>query len=223
MDDFRVYVTGKDAELLARELSAELESQFATRVEPETITSTEDNRDPLQVAQFVLTIPISVWATVQLTERVEVGQKLVKLRAWLAERLASRTGDAQLQLPSGDQVALADSTPPQLLDAAATAREQVRGTGPRTWHELLCNLLASLFTSEELRVFVRHHPAGDRLFSQLPGNVVSRSYLCFETVELLEREGLVRAALFTHLRKALPERLADIDQVAQAVDGRSDK
>jgi len=89
-------------------------------------------------------------------------------------------------------------------------REESRG------HKSLCALLVGMFSAEELRRFIHHHPAGSRIASQLPERA-SLAGLCHDAACVLEREGLVDSVLFELLAEERPDRRGAIEEVAREV------
>lgn len=74
-------------------------------------------------------------------------------------------------------------------------------------------LLSSMFSEHELRKFVRFLPYGEQLIAALPGAHASPGNLAFETAMLLQRHGLLEAALFARLLEERPHRSDDISRV----------
>jgi tetratricopeptide (TPR) repeat protein len=84
----------------------------------------------------------------------------------------------------------------------------------------IADLLVSLFTEAELRMFLRSLPDGEVLAACLPAGPAPLSLLAFEAVALLERHGRIDAELFRHLHQERPGRRGDIERVALLQSGR---
>jgi tetratricopeptide (TPR) repeat protein len=84
----------------------------------------------------------------------------------------------------------------------------------------LSDLLTSLFTEAELRMFLRSLPWGDTLGAALPGGPVSLAFLAFEAVSLFERHSRIDTTLFQRLYQERPGRRAEIERVASLHLGR---
>jgi hypothetical protein len=79
----------------------------------------------------------------------------------------------------------------------------------------LMDLLGSLFSDPELRVFVVHRlPGGDKVVGRLPGAPCTHEHLVDQTAQVLERQGLVTRELFDALLVDKPGRREDIERVA---------
>ncbi len=85
-----------------------------------------------------------------------------------------------------------------------------------TWnptpHESLSRMLTSLFSDQELRIFLGCFPAGPDLLVELPGAGATPAYLAAETVQLLERRRLT-PLLFRRLMRSFPRRQAEIKEI----------
>ncbi len=86
------------------------------------------------------------------------------------------------------------------------------------WHEkrAICELLQSLFTTDELRRFVAVLPQSRSLINGLPGGTASLAALSVAVVDALERFGLLDDNLFEHLEAERPKRSTDIAAVQAA-------
>lgn len=114
-------------------------------------------------------------------------------RAWARKHFVVR--------PSGPQ--------PSPRTAHAPSREP-----EPTSHESLAQLLLSLFSSDELRRFIRYLPYGDDLTAELPGSSASPAALVHEAVQVLERHGLLSDPRFWGgMLEERPRRGRDIDAV----------
>lgn len=88
---------------------------------------------------------------------------------------------------------------------------------PTTPTAALMDLIIGLFSEHELRAFVTHRlPHSDRVASRLPGTPCTLEHLADQTVQVLERQGLITRELFDALLSATPERRLDIERVAAA-------
>lgn len=82
----------------------------------------------------------------------------------------------------------------------------------------LTELFASLFSSEDLRRFIRHLPQhGELLYRELPGPEASLNKHASSAAEALYRHELVNEALFDHLFNERPARRDDIERVQAVV------
>ncbi len=124
-------VTGTDAETIARELAEQLWRHLGIRVEPTrvgrdpySLDALDVTRgDPLALATFVLAIPPSLLAAVQLVDRV---QRWEVLRDW-ARRLDPGRGGVAVK--GTESVPLAQADVEQVLEAAAGAAPAGEGAG----------------------------------------------------------------------------------------------
>jgi len=81
-------------------------------------------------------------------------------------------------------------------------------------HQLMV-LFLELFTTEELRRFIRDGPMGDEIVAKLPGHTASSEDVSSEAVAVLRRYGLLDEALFNRLLLVRPRRQAGIRAVQQ--------
>lgn len=81
----------------------------------------------------------------------------------------------------------------------------------------LHDLLASCFSSSELRRFIRYLPDGDRLCPRLPDQGVSLAGLVEDVVELLDREGALDVGFFDALAQVRPRRETEVRAVQETV------
>jgi hypothetical protein len=79
--------------------------------------------------------------------------------------------------------------------------------------QALIDLLQSLFTAEELRRFVSLLPSSGAIANGLPSGIASLDALAFETVQALERHGLLDEAFFEQLKAQRPTGAAEISEV----------
>lgn len=81
----------------------------------------------------------------------------------------------------------------------------------------LVDLLLSLFSSSELRRFVRFgfDAEGRAIDMALPGRTASPAAVATAVVEQMEKRGLIGPALWHRLKEARPYRISDIDRVAR--------
>lgn len=81
-------------------------------------------------------------------------------------------------------------------------------------HKSVAQLLLSLFSSDELRRFIRYLSNSDDLTAELPGASASPAVLVHEAVQVLERHGLLSDPQFWDQMLAVrPRRRLDIDAV----------
>ncbi len=79
----------------------------------------------------------------------------------------------------------------------------------------LMDLLLSLFSEHELRVFAAHRlPGGDRVVGLLPGSPCTLEHLADQTAHVMARHGLITRALFDALVAVVPGRRMDVERVA---------
>jgi hypothetical protein len=83
----------------------------------------------------------------------------------------------------------------------------------------LTDLLASLFSADEFRRWIRRDSDVAAILDALPGEVASSSALFADAVAALARHGLIDGAFFAGLRAERPRRAADIDDVAASWQG----
>ncbi len=79
-------------------------------------------------------------------------------------------------------------------------------------NEKIQKLLISLFNTEELLRFLRYGPQGEEILSKLPSMKVSLDEIAYETIDLLQRYGLIDHAFFARLVRERPGRTEDINQ-----------
>lgn len=92
-----------------------------------------------------------------------------------------------------------------------------RGWCPR---EAVAKLLLSLFTADELRVWVAQDPRDPDLHLSLPGAAVSPARLAHEVTVQYEQRGLIDDEFFVRLTQARPHRVRAIVLVrARWTDG----
>lgn len=83
----------------------------------------------------------------------------------------------------------------------------------RTREAALDDLLAALFSAEELRVHLAREREGSGLVQALPEGGVSPAFLCSSAVAVLDRRGLVDREFFDNLEAARSGRTAEIRRV----------
>jgi len=84
----------------------------------------------------------------------------------------------------------------------------------------LCNLLVSMFSAPEMRLFIRSLPEGSDLLVALPGELAAPAIFFDEIVMLLSRRGRLNAAFFDALARVRPAREGEIREVERVVPAR---
>lgn len=80
----------------------------------------------------------------------------------------------------------------------------------------LAQLLASLFSADELRSFIRDLPDGRAMARALPGEIAALDGLASAAEQVLDRHGRIDGDLFRRLMTLRPARRADIEATATA-------